>query len=87
MLAVEDDGPGIPEDEADRALARGERLDATKPGSGLGLAIVADMLEALGASLRLGRSESLGGLRAEVRLPGRRDETVTAGRPPRAPPP
>lgn len=87
VLAVEDDGPGIPEDEADRALARGERLDATKPGSGLGLAIVADMLEALGASLRLGRSESLGGLRAEVRLPGRRDETVTAGRPPRAPPP
>ena len=53
----------------------------------VGTLALADMLEALGASLRLGRSESLGGLSAEVRLPGRRDETVTAGRPPRAPPP
>ncbi|MBR0679478.1 sensor histidine kinase [Roseomonas eburnea] len=87
LLLVEDDGPGIPEDEAERALARGERLDATKPGAGLGLAIVGDLVEAHGGWLRLDRSASLGGLRAEIRLPGCRDEAATAGWPPRAPPP
>ncbi len=87
MLLVEDDGPGIPEEAAERALARGERLDATMPGAGLGLAIVGDLVEAHGGSLGLGRSESLGGLRAAIRLPGRHSETGMAGRPPRAPPP
>jgi signal transduction histidine kinase len=79
VLAVEDDGPGIPEGEAEAALARGGRLDATKPGAGLGLAIVGDLLEAYGGSLALCRSEALGGLRAEVRLPGRRDHPDSAG--------
>lgn len=81
VIAVEDDGPGIAEDDAERALARGERLDAAMPGAGLGLAIVGDLLEAHGGTLGLGRSAGLGGLRAEIRLPGRRGET---GRPPRA---
>jgi two-component system, OmpR family, sensor kinase len=38
-------------------------------GSGLGLAIVRTVAERLGAQVRLGRSASLGGLRAELRLP------------------
>ncbi|MBV1796386.1 sensor histidine kinase [Siccirubricoccus sp. G192] len=71
LLSVEDDGPGIPETEAATALARGGRLDATKPGAGLGLAIVGDLAEAYGGSLGLGRSAELGGLRAEIRLPCR----------------
>jgi len=72
-LLVEDDGPGVPEHEVATALARGGRLDATKAGAGLGLAIVGDLVEAYGGSLALRRSP-LGGLRAELRLPGRRDK-------------
>lgn len=74
LLSVEDDGPGIANAEAATVLARGGRLDATKPGTGLGLAIVGDLAEAYGGSLGLGRSNALGGLRAEVRLPGQSPE-------------
>ena len=78
ILSVEDDGPGIPEGEGEAALARGGRLDATKPGAGLGLAIVSDLVEAYGGSLALGQSEAFGGLSAEIRLPGRRAEPGAA---------
>lgn len=67
-LRVEDDGPGVPEEQIDNVLARGGRLDETRPGTGLGLAIVGDLAEAYGGTLSLRRS-SLGGLLAEVRLP------------------
>ena len=66
-MTIEDDGPGIPEDQAREALKRGKRLDETKPGSGLGLAIVSDLVNEYGGKLALERS-SLGGLRAVVRL-------------------
>lgn len=67
-LVIEDDGPGIPEEQAREALRRGRRLDETKPGTGLGLAIVADLAKEYGGTLLLERS-TLGGLRAIVRLP------------------
>jgi signal transduction histidine kinase len=67
-LRVEDDGPGVPEEQIGTVLARGGRLDETRPGTGLGLAIVGDLVEAHGGSLALRRS-SLGGLLADVRLP------------------
>lgn len=67
VLAIEDDGPGIPEDKAREALKRGRRLDETKPGTGLGLAIVADLVAEYGGRLGLERSK-LGGLRAVVEL-------------------
>ena len=69
MLVIEDDGPGIPPEQADEALKRGKRLDETKPGSGLGLSIVSDLVDEYGGSLELGRAE-LGGLKAVVGLPG-----------------
>nr|WP_272876096.1 ATP-binding protein [Neoroseomonas soli] len=78
VLAVEDDGPGIAEDRTEEALARGGRLDTTKPGTGLGLAIVGDLAEAYGGALGLGRSERLGGLKAEIRLAGGRGSPGTA---------
>jgi len=68
VLQVEDDGPGVPEDQINTVLARGGRLDETRPGTGLGLAIVGDLVEAYGGSFSLRRS-LLGGLLAEVRLP------------------
>jgi signal transduction histidine kinase len=69
LLTIEDDGPGIPEDKAREALARGKRLDESKPGTGLGLSIVNDLVREYGGELKLLRSD-LGGLKAEVRLPG-----------------
>ncbi|MGB0844025.1 MAG: ATP-binding protein [Alphaproteobacteria bacterium] len=65
IIAVEDDGPGIPENRRAEALQRGKRLDERTPGTGLGLSIVSDMAEIHGGTLRLCDSE-LGGLCAEL---------------------
>ncbi|HEY4343453.1 MAG TPA: ATP-binding protein [Parvibaculum sp.] len=67
-LTVEDDGPGVPEDDRKAALKRGGRLDETKPGSGLGLSIVTEISELYGGELKLSDS-ALGGLSAELILP------------------
>ena len=48
---------------------RGQRLDKSKPGSGLGLSIVVDLAGLYGGNLSLG-SAPIGGLRAELVLPG-----------------
>jgi signal transduction histidine kinase len=45
-LTVEDDGPGVPEEERDTVLRAGARLDEAVPGTGLGLAICSDIAEA-----------------------------------------
>ena len=50
-------------------LVRGARVDEQMPGSGLGLAIVLDLAQLHGGTLRLERSEALGGLRARLVLP------------------
>ena len=68
VLAVEDDGPGLPEAARKTVLKRGARLDESKPGSGLGLSIVTEIAELYGGELRLETSQ-LGGLRAELLLP------------------
>lgn len=73
-ISVEDDGPGIPEDSIDQALRPFTQLDASRnrnsgQGAGLGLAIAADVVRGHGGYLRLGRGDSLGGLRAEIVLP------------------
>lgn len=73
-FTIEDDGPGIPEDQRDRALEPFNRLDAARnqdggSGVGLGLAIAADVARQHGGQLVLGRSASLGGLRADIVLP------------------
>jgi two-component system OmpR family sensor kinase len=69
-LAVEDSGPGIAEAERQRVFDRFYRVPGSAgAGSGLGLAIVKTVAQRLGAQVRLGRSETLGGLRAEVRFP------------------
>lgn len=72
-LVVEDDGPGIPEARREEALAPFARLDAARDpnrggGVGLGLSIAADTARTHGGTLRLGVSETLGGLKAELIL-------------------
>ncbi len=66
-LAIEDDGPGIPQDQTPEALKRGRRLDETKPGTGLGLSIVNDVVREYGGAVELHRSV-LGGLGVKIRL-------------------
>jgi signal transduction histidine kinase len=68
LLAVDDDGAGLPEAGRAAVLRRGERLDESAPGSGLGLSIIDELARAYGGSVVLAGS-SLGGLRVEVRLP------------------
>jgi signal transduction histidine kinase len=68
ILSVEDDGPGIPEDQFEAVLRRGQKLDPSTPGHGQGLGIIKDIAELYGGHLRFGRSE-LGGLKAELELP------------------
>ncbi|MEM6727705.1 MAG: ATP-binding protein [Pseudomonadota bacterium] len=72
-IRVEDDGPGIPEEERDAAMRPFTRLDSARSqnagGSvGLGLAIAADTARRHGGSLRLSESEDLGGLCADLIL-------------------
>jgi len=68
LIRIEDDGPGLTEDEAKKVLRRGVRLDEKTPGSGLGLDIVKELVDVYGGSLQLKRSV-LGGLLCELRLP------------------
>ncbi|WP_019906656.1 HAMP domain-containing sensor histidine kinase [Methylobacterium sp. 77] len=67
-ITVEDDGPGLDEDAAVRALGRGGRLDETVPGHGFGLSITTELAELYGGSLRLDRG-TFHGLRARLDLP------------------
>lgn len=68
-IAVEDDGPGMTEEECTTATRRGVRLDENTPGSGLGLSITADLAHVHGGTLLLDRSTSHGGLRARLSFP------------------
>ncbi len=70
---VEDDGPGIPRDRREEAMLPFARLDGARDpnkggGVGLGLSIAADIARSHGGTLRLGESEALGGLKAELVL-------------------
>jgi two-component system osmolarity sensor histidine kinase EnvZ len=70
-IRIEDDGPGIASDQRDAAVRPFVRLDPARnqnkgSGVGLGLAIAADIARAHGGVLRLGESDTLGGLRADI---------------------
>ncbi len=67
-LTVEDDGPGLPDEQRDEVLQRGARLDESAPGSGLGLSIVDELARAYGGKVAMDRS-SLGGLKVIIDLP------------------
>ncbi|MDQ7011125.1 MAG: sensor histidine kinase [Mariprofundaceae bacterium] len=69
-IDIEDDGPGMSEDEWRAALNRGMRTDEQTPGHGLGLAIVRDIVAACQGSLNIRRSQEMKGLHVMVTLPG-----------------
>jgi two-component system osmolarity sensor histidine kinase EnvZ len=71
-IAVEDNGPGIPEARREEAFRPFHRLDEGRNlqsgGSGLGLAIARDIARAHGGDILLDKS-AMGGLKATIRLP------------------
>jgi two-component system, OmpR family, osmolarity sensor histidine kinase EnvZ len=71
-VAVDDNGPGVPEELHEEAFRPFSRLDETRSrnqkGVGLGLAIARDVARSHGGDIKLSRSP-LGGLRAMLRLP------------------
>jgi signal transduction histidine kinase len=68
-IRVEDDGPGVPENQLNNLGQRGVRLDEQKQGTGLGLAIARDVSEAYDGTLSFDPSP-LGGLAVTVQIPG-----------------
>ncbi|WP_460831862.1 ATP-binding protein [Lysobacter humi (ex Lee et al. 2017)] len=69
LMAVDDDGPGIPPEKVALILQRGVRGDERVQGHGIGLAIVQDLVRAYRGSLDVTASEELGGARFEALLP------------------
>ncbi|MDQ2926557.1 MAG: ATP-binding protein [Pseudomonadota bacterium] len=70
VLGVDDSGAGIAESDRARVFDRFYRVEGMQaPGSGLGLAIVHAIAEFHGATLTLGHSASLGGLRVTLGFP------------------
>jgi signal transduction histidine kinase len=67
-ITIEDDGPGLSDQQAVNVMRAGHRLDESAPGYGFGLPITRELAELYGGAFALGRSE-LGGLRAGVTLP------------------
>jgi len=71
-IAVEDEGPGIPEDEMARVFEPFYRIESSRSrdtgGVGLGLAIARTVVEAQGGELALSNRKP-NGLRAQIRLP------------------
>ena len=70
LLSIDDSGPGVAPDAQPRIFDRFYRANDTahETGSGLGLAIVKAIADRHGATLKLGQSPQLGGLRIELRM-------------------
>lgn len=72
-IVVDDDGPGIPEDEMQRVFQPFVRLEASRSratgGVGLGLSIARTIVHAHGGEIRMSNRAD-GGLRVSIELPG-----------------
>jgi two-component system sensor histidine kinase TctE len=70
LLAIEDSGPGIPEEDRQRVRQRFYRMpNSPGHGSGLGLAIVDEIAKLYGASLNLGPGTNGIGTRVTLQFP------------------
>jgi two-component system sensor histidine kinase TctE len=69
VLTVEDDGPGIQDNEKEKIFSRFYRLDQSQPGSGLGLAIVRDIVKDHDAVIEVRSGENGHGTVFIIRFP------------------
>ena len=79
-ITIDDEGPGIPEQELSRVFEPFYRLEQSRNrdtgGIGLGLAIAQSIVQSHGGELTLSNRPE-GGLRATIRLPrSARDESI-----------
>jgi two-component system, OmpR family, osmolarity sensor histidine kinase EnvZ len=72
FIKIEDDGPGIPENEYDNVFKPFYKIDKgrgeTKSSVGLGLSIASDIIRSHGGNIKLGKSP-LNGLTVKIFLP------------------
>ena len=70
-LRVSDDGPGIPEEEAEKIFDPFYRLSSTrdKPGFGIGLSLVKMLVEKHGGTIETGQNRELGGFEITISIP------------------
>ena len=72
IIFVDDNGPGIPEEEYSNVMKPFYRIDKSrsqnKSGVGLGLSIANDIIRSHGGNISLGKSP-LNGLRVKISLP------------------
>ena len=72
LIIIDDDGPGIPEDQYKNVFRPFFRLDKSRSlnqsGVGLGLAIVEDIINSHGGNIQLGKSK-YNGLQVKISLP------------------
>jgi len=72
LVTIEDDGPGIPEDQYKNVFKPFFRLDKSRSlnqsGVGLGLAIVEDIINSHGGNIQLNKSQ-YNGLQVKISLP------------------
>ena len=72
VIFVDDDGPGIPENEYQNVMKPFYRIDKSrgqnKSGVGLGLSIANDIIRSHGGNISLDKS-TFGGLRVKISLP------------------
>lgn len=64
-ILVEDDGPGIAENQRQAIFERGKRADTLRPGQGVGLSVVRDIVEQYNGNILIADSR-LGGACMEV---------------------
>lgn len=72
QVRVEDNGPGLPEELAERLFepfVTGRKREGKRTGTGLGLAIAKRIVERHGGAIDAGRSNELGGAKFEIALP------------------
>jgi signal transduction histidine kinase len=68
VITIEDDGPGLSDEQMESLGVRGKRLDESRSGNGLGLAIAIEIANFNKGALEFKRS-SLGGFCVLLRLP------------------
>ena len=76
QLSIADDGQGLKQQEVEKILNRGTRLDQTSEGQGIGLAVVADIVKSYKIQMKFDRSE-LGGL--SIMLLFKQSDTISDG--------